>query len=315
MEQQASRPVPLESPPPMSVLDRLAIATLPLIPQPIMRKLSSRYIAGERLEQAIARLEQLRAEDFTGILDLLGEEVEDEAQARQVVVDYRAAADAIHEKELDAYISVKPTHVGLLISTDLAHELYAELAAYLLERGLFLRVEMEDHTTTDATLDLFRRLHAAFDNVGIVLQSRLHRTPVDIDELPEGSVNVRMVKGIYLEPAEIAHVEAEAIRLAYLETTRALFERGAFVGLATHDDGLADRILAICSELGKNGTDYEFQVLLGVREQLWRAWRRSGHPVRVYVPYGPEWRAYSQRRLRKNPQIFRHVMRDVLRLS
>jgi proline dehydrogenase len=299
----------------MSVFDRLALLSLPLIPRPVMRRLASRYIAGERLEDALAKLGALRAQGFAGIVDLLGEDVHDEAQARAVLASYVEVGRAVRDRQLDAYVSVKPTHLGLRLSAELAHELYASLARELRALGLFLRVEMEDHTTTDATLALFAKLRAEFDNVGIVLQSRLFRTPDDIRALPRARVSVRMVKGIYLEPAEIAHVEPEPIRAAYLEEVRALWQRGDFVSLATHDEGLAERAFAIARELKKSSADYELQVLLGVREPLWHAWRDAGHKVRVYVPFGPEWRAYSQRRLRKNPQIFRHVLRDTLGLS
>jgi proline dehydrogenase len=125
---------------------------------------------------------------------------------------------------------------------------------------------------------------------------------------------VRLVKGIYLEPAAIAHVEAEPIRIAFVECARRLFARGARISLATHDEGLADRCLALTRELDVPLDRFEFQVLLGVREELWDKWKRAGHTVRVYVPYGPEWRAYSQRRLRKNPQILRHVIRNAVGL-
>jgi proline dehydrogenase len=299
----------------MSVFDRLAIASLPLIPRPVMRRLASRYIAGERLEDALAKLAELRAQGFGGIVDLLGEDVHDAAQARAVLGSYVEIGRAVRARGLDAYVSVKPTHLGLRLSAQLALELYAELARELRALGLFLRVEMEDHTTTDDTLALFAKLRAEFDNAGIVLQSRLLRTPADARALPAARINVRLVKGIYVEPAEIAHTEPEPIRDAYLETLRVLWQRGDFVQLATHDEGLAERSFALARELGKGTSDYELALLLGVREPLRRAWRDAGHPVRVYVPFGPEWRPYSQRRLRKNPQIFRHVLRDTLGLG
>jgi proline dehydrogenase len=280
-----------------------------------MRRLASRYIAGETLADALAKLGELEGAGFAGIIDLLGEDVPDEAQARAVLATYREIAASVRARKLGAYLSVKPTHLGLRLSADLAAELYGELAAELGRLGMFLRVEMEDHTTTDATLAVFLRLRARFENVGIVLQSRLLRTPADVRALPSVRVNVRMVKGIYLEPAEIAHTSPDPIRDAYLELARALWQRGDFVALATHDEVLAERAFAVLRELKKTRADYELQVLLGVREPLWRTWRDAGHPVRVYVPFGPEWRAYSQRRLRKNPQIFRHVLRDTLGLS
>jgi proline dehydrogenase len=296
----------------MSVLDRAALSLLPLLPRWLMRRLASRYIAGEELADALVKLEELRTQGFASIVDVLGEDVLDERAAHAVVDGYRTAATRIAAQGLDCYVSVKPTHVGLRISEDLCFRLYDELARHCAGLRLDLRVEMEDHTTTDATLRVFGRLRARHEHVGIVLQSRLFRTPRDIEALPAGKLWVRMVKGIYLEPPAIAHVDPEPIRAAYVECSRRLLERGARVSFATHDDDLAQRLVAVTRELGAGTDRYEFQVLLGVREALWHQWRQDGHPVRVYVPYGPEWRAYSTRRLRKNPQIFRHVVRDTL---
>lgn len=296
----------------MANVQDLVLATLPYIPRPLMRRLASRYIAGETLEEALAKLASLAAHGHPGILDILGEHIADEAEARAVAASYAAAADQLAARRLDAYVSVKPTHLALTMNEALCLELYGGLAAHCRARGLRLRVEMEDHPTTDATLRVFEALRARFDNVGIVLQSRLFRTLDDIDRLAPGPLHVRMVKGIYLEPPAIAHTEAEPIRAAYVACTRKLLERGATISFATHDDALADRCVTLIGEFGHPRDGYEFQVLLGVREPLWERWRAAGHSVRVYVPYGPDWRAYSTRRLRKNPQILRHVMRDTL---
>ena len=299
----------------MGAFEQLVLKVLPLVPNPVMRPLAMRYVAGERLEQALAKLRELAFVGHPGIIDILGEDVESADQARRVLDEYRRAADGVREAGLDAYVSVKPTHFGLRLGSDLALGLYRQLAAHCRDLGNFLRVEMEDHTTTDATLGVFEALRAEFDNVGLVLQSRLLRTPADIAALAPGPLSVRMVKGIYLEPAAIAHTEPEPIRDAYFETVRALFERGAYVSLATHDEVLAGRVLALVEELGLDTDRYEFQVLLGVREPLWAQWREAGHPVRVYVPFGPEWRPYSLRRLTRNPQILRHVIRATLGLD
>lgn len=298
----------------MGVLDRIAISTLPYIPHGLMRRLSSRYIAGETLDAALARLTDLREAGFVGALDILGEDVTSEAEARSVAKDYSHAASVLHERGIDAYISIKPTHLGLRLSEDLAFELYAGLLERVRSLGSFCRVEMEDHTTTDATLRLFERLRpVAPEHVGLVLQSRLFRTTDDIAALAPGPLNVRMVKGIYLEPAEIAHTAPDPIRAAFVEQTRALWERGAFCALATHDAAMAEELFAVAEELGIGKDRYELQVLLGVRQPLWQSWRDQGHPVRVYVPFGPNWRAYSTRRLTKNPEIFRHLVRDLVR--
>jgi proline dehydrogenase len=292
------------------LLHTAAVAALPLLPSPLMRILSSRYIAGETLEQALTRIRKLQAQGFRTILDILGEDVTDESAARTVIRHYSEAATTVAKAGLDTYVSIKPTHVGLRLSEELATELYLDLVRHCDTLGIFVRVEMEDHTTVDATLRIFERLRGTFERVGLVLQSRLFRTLADIDALAPGPLNVRMVKGIYLEPAEIAHVDPQPISAAFFECSRKLFERGAYVSLATHDDTLADQLLEYCrtNEIGQDR--YELQVLMGVRERLWQAWKRANEPVRVYVPYGPDWRAYSTRRLKKNPQILQHLMRD-----
>jgi len=228
------------------------------------------------------------------------------------LAEYALCARRQAEAKLDSYVSVKPTHLGLRLSEELAFELYLELAKLCKQECMFLRVEMEDQSTTDATIRIFERLREQMDNVGLVLQARLFRTAADIDALAAGPLSVRMTKGIYLEPAEIAHVHAAPIRQAYIDLTRQLFERGAYVSLATHDEGMGQSLIELIDELGIPKERYEFQVLLGVQQHLWDQWKAAGHPVRVYVPYGPEWRAYSTRRLRKNPQIFGHVLRDTL---
>jgi proline dehydrogenase len=228
---------------------------------------------------------------------------------------YCDAATQLAARKLDAYVSVKPTHVGLSIREDLAFELYSKVAAHCAPLGIFVRVEMEDHPTKDGTLRVFERLRQAHPNVGIVLQSRLFCTKDDIARLAPGPLDVRLVKGIYLEPASIAHTEPEPIRVAYLECLELLCARGATLSLASHDDGLVERCLPILRRHGYGKERYELQTLLGVREEWWERWKAAGHRVRVYVPYGPEWRPYSLRRMRKNPQIVGHVMRQMLRLS
>lgn len=297
----------------MGILHKTIVSTLPLIPRPIMRKLSQRYIAGETLEEALVRLEGLHKEGFGGILDILGEDIEDESEARAVQQQYKAGASALQQRGLNCYVSIKPTHFGLRQSVDLAYELYDDLLKHCASLGQTARVEMEDHGTTDATLELFARLRAKHDNVGIVLQSRLFRNSKDIANLPKKRINVRMVKGIYLEPANIAHTAPEPIRAAYIEQCKALWAAGHFVAIASHDDGMATDLLQHIAKSGVGKDQYEFEVLLGVQEPLWQSWLSQGHPVRVYVPYGPDWRAYSQRRLRKNPQMLKHVTMGVLR--
>ena len=298
----------------MSVITKAVLATLPYVPTPIMRRLASRYIAGERFEDALLRLEGLARRSHPGVLDILGEGITSVEAARAVCASYEAAAERLAKAGLDAYVSVKPTHLALTRDEELCHDLYARLARHCRALGLFLRVEMEDAPTTDGTLRVFERLRKAHDNVGIVLQSRLFRTPADIAALAPGPLDVRMVKGIYLEPEDIAHTEPEPIRAAFADCVDALFARGARVRFATHDEHLAERCIELVRRHQVQRGDYEFQVLLGVREELWELWKGAGHTVRVYVPYGADWRAYSMRRMRKNPKIIGHVIKQAFGL-
>lgn len=295
------------------MLHKLLMGVMPLVPRPLMRLIAGKYIAGETQEEALAELQALAARGYPGIYDILGEGSGSEEHARAAAASYIDGARAIAAAALDSYISIKPTHLGLDTSEDLALELYREIASECGKLGIFLRVEMEDHPTTDATLRIFEALRRDGFTVGIVLQSRLFRTLNDIAQLAAGHLDVRLVKGIYLEPADIAHTGADEIRDAYLACSRLLLERGDVrLRFATHDAPMAQRLIALVKEFNLPVSDYEFQVLLGVQPALWETLKSQGHTVRVYVPFGPEWREYSQRRLGKNPDLLNAVMRDML---
>ena len=295
-----------------SLID-LTVNALSLMPTPIMRHFSKKYIAGETIDQALDCLAAFNAAGHSGIIDILGEDAEGESGARQAQAEYQSCSTKLAASKHNAYVSAKPTHFGLRTSEELCFELYSALAAHCAGLGQFLRVEMEDHTTTDATLRIFKRLLAIHSNVGLVLQSRLFRNEADIKDLletlPEGrTLNIRLVKGIYLEPGEIAHRDYGPIADAFVEQARLLFAGGATVSLATHDEAMAERLFAVMEELGVGEERYEMQVLMGVQAGLWEKWRGEGRPVRVYVPFGPEWKAYSLRRLKKNPRLLRQVV-------
>ncbi len=295
------------------MLHKLLTSAMPLVPRFIMRRLANKYIAGESLDEALAELRRQAAAGHPGIFDILGEGCDSESHARAAAKAYCEGASAIAAAGLDTYISIKPTHMGLDSDEGLALELYSKVAKHCAELGLFMRVEMEDHPTTDATLRIFEELRKSFERIGIVLQSRLFRTPEDIAKLAPGPLDVRLVKGIYLEPASIAHTEYEEIRNAYLAMTRQLMERGNVkLRFATHDSGMGRDLASLVAVHSVPKDMYEFQVLLGVQEPLWKEWQEEGHTVRVYVPFGPEWREYSQRRLSRNPELLKAVMRDML---
>lgn len=293
------------------MLHRLLAACLPFVPTPVMRRLSAKYISGEELNDALDRLEELKGLGYPGVLDLLGEEVADEAAADAACEEYKRAAEGIAARSIDAYVSIKPTHLGLALDPEACLARYRSVAERCEELGLRARVEMEDVRFTDATLSLYESFRASHPSAGIVLQARLFRTPSDIENLSEGDHDIRLVKGVYLEPREIAHTDAQAISDAYMECAEELIKRGGLLSFATHDDVLVERLSALIEQADAPPPN-ELQVLDGVRPSFWEVWRAAGHTVRVYVPYGPDWRAYSIRRMRKNPQMFRAVTRSML---
>ncbi len=290
---------------------------MPLIPKRVMWTVARRYVAGAELSDALARVTALRAEGFGAILDVLGEGVSSEDGARAAADEYKRALAGLGDADRDTPISVKPTHLGLLLDPALCEALLDELCAAAGAGGRRVRFEMEDAPTVSATLEVFERVAARHGNLGCVLQSRLFRTADDVERLIGSTpdLNVRMVKGIYLEPPEIAWTDAEEIRTNFIARVASLLDAGAFVALATHDDEVAERGLELLTErgLGPDSGRYEFQCLMGVRRAFAARLRDAGHPVRVYVPYGRDWHAYSMRRLAKNPEIARHVMRALFR--
>jgi proline dehydrogenase len=220
----------------------------------------------------------------------------------------------IEANGLDANVSVKLTGLGLWVDRELCAENVRALVRAAAARGRFVRIDMEDSATTDATLDLYRQLRGeGHDNVGIVLQAMLRRTLDDVQELLPLRPNVRVCKGIYLEPPELAYQGADTVRFAFVEAVAALLDGGCKTAVATHDDWVIAETLALVAERGLGPERYEYQTLLGVREELADELAREGHTVRVYVPFGRQWYEYSMRRLQENPRIAGQVAGAALR--
>lgn len=306
----------------MGVIDRLMQTVMPRMPRSLVWLVARRYVAGAELGDALRCIEQLRAQGFGTIIDVLGEGGHDRAGAESAAAEYRHALDGLAGVDPDCPISVKPTHLGLLVDRDLCAGLLSDLCDRAAAAGRRVRFEMEDSPTVEATLEVFSALRSRHTNLGCVLQSRLFRTAADVERLlAEGpGLDVRLVKGIYLEPPAIAWTEPADISRSFEMLARTLLEGGARVGLATHDSTLADRCLALARDAGLADAPvaerrYEFQLLMGVRREEADRLLAAGERVRIYVPYGRDWHAYSMRRLQRNPEIARHVMRAFLRLG
>jgi proline dehydrogenase len=300
----------------MGLIGRTISLTLPVVPKPVVRYFSRPYVAGTSMDQALAVVRDLADQGAMSTLDILGEFVSREAEANANTEAYLALIKRIESDGLsDTHVSVKLTALGLLLDAGRCLENMRQIARQVEASGNFVRIDMEDAGCTDETLSIYRRLREEFgnDRVGIVLQSRLRRTLDDAETHASGEANFRLCKGIYLEPESIAHTDDRAIRKNFVEVLDRMFARDSYVGIATHDDWLVERSLELIERHGRTGDQYEFQMLLGVRKALRQKLIAAGHRLRVYVPFGGNWYAYSVRRLRENPQIAGHVLRALVR--
>lgn len=298
----------------MSVIDAVVKYGMPFVPKPIVGRVARRYVAGDTVDDAVRTLREINDEGAMGTVDVLGEEVRDPARAASAVDEYLKLLDRIEAAGLDANISIKPTMLGLKIDQTLCEENLDVIVARATELGTFVRIDMEDHTCTDGTIQLYRRMHASHGNaVGVVLQSYLHRTVADINQLLPLAPNIRICKGIYRESRAIAWKDFDTIRANFVYAMEKLLSAGAYVGIATHDPYLVWAGTRIVDRLGLERDRYEFQMLLGVDPELRRIILANGHRLRVYVPYGRDWYPYSIRRLRENPTVAHHVVQAMFR--
>lgn len=296
----------------MKLLDTLVVKILPLVPSRLVRVVASRYVAGETLEDAVRTVRQLNAEGCMATLDVLGEDVTRISETERTVAEYRRALDAIAEHRLDSNISVKLTALGLKLDARRCREHLGTILEAARVHGNFVRIDMEDSSVTEETIRIYLESRKLTDRVGLVLQAYLRRSREDARRGIAVRANVRVCKGIYLEPPEIAYQGHEEIRDNFAALVDDLLEAGCYTGIATHDEALVTRALATIRRLGISRDGYEFQMLLGVAGDLRRGLVSSGHRLRVYVPYGESWRAYSLRRLKENPAIAGHVLKGLL---
>jgi proline dehydrogenase len=299
---------------PTDLIDRALATALPGIPRPVVRHFASRYMAGERLDDAVATVQELNRRDMTATVDVLGEFIKTAEEAEQTVGEYERLLAAIAEHSLDAHISVKLSAIGLELDPDLARANAARLAREAERIGSFMRIDMEHSELTDETIATYRAMREqGIERVGIVIQSYMRRSLSDIRELAPLTPRVRLVKGIYVEPKSVAYTDPGIVNRNYLELMEQLIACGSHVAVATHDRWLVDEALRIVDRHRLEPDQYEFQMLLGVAEELRDQLVAQGHRMRIYVPYGRAWYGYSVRRLRENPSIAGYVARDVLR--
>lgn len=299
----------------MSYINNLIVTFVQLLPKSIVRVFSGKYIAGDTLQDAVSLTLELNKQGIYTTIDVLGEDISTRDEAIYAKNECSKILDAIKKFNLKSNLSIKPTQMGLMLDSGFCYQQLSDLLDKAVAIDNFVRIDMEDSNTTDKTFALYKRLREKYNNVGVVVQSYLKRTLPDVKSLLPLKTNFRLCKGIYIEPEEIAFKRKDEIRKNYLDSLRFMLQNDMYVGIATHDEYLVNEAYKIIKELNVSVNKFEFQMLLGVREDLRTKINKDGYKVRVYVPFGKDWYAYSIRRLKENPQVAGHIVKNLFGLK
>ena len=288
---------------------------------PVTRPMVRRFISGETLDEALPAIRRLHDAGMGTTVDVLGESVTEEADARAAAARYRMLLDALAADGLDRNVSLKPSQMGLAIDPALARENIAAIVARAVETGAFVRIDMEDHTTTDATLDLWHAVRpvgatepgTSGADVGVVIQAALRRSDADVEAIIGAGGRVRLCKGAYKEPSSVAYADKAEVDAAYERLMLRLLRAGRYPALATHDVRLIQRAVEVATAEGIGRNAFEFQMLYGIRRDLQEQLVGAGWRVRVYVPFGGQWYPYFMRRLAERPANVSFLLRNMWR--
>lgn len=295
----------------MNPFNKVIVGVLPLFPKKLVRIFANRYIAGDKLSEAINVVKMLNSKNILSTMDVLGESIKDKNEAVKSKDESLEVLDGINETGIDSNLSIKLTMLGLNIDFGLCLSLVTEILEKAKSYNNFVRIDMEDSSVTEDTIKIFESVRKKFDNVGLVLQAYMKRSEADVIRLTEQKANFRLCKGIYVEPETVAYKGKQEIRDNYLKLLRLMFEKKAYVGIATHDDYLIDGAKKIISEYELKKDEYEFQMLLGVREKVRDKIVNDNYKMRIYVPFGERWYQYSIRRFKENPNVAGQVIKSI----
>lgn len=288
---------------------------LPFMPKKLIWIFSKRYIAGEKLEDAIRISKELNQQGIKVTIDLLGEYITRLDEAEENKRAYLQIIETVTGARIDGNFSVKPSMFGLLLDTEVCYRNIREIVKKAADKNNFIRIDMEDSTCVDKEIELIRKLKAEFPaHVGLVVQAYLRRTLDDLNRMMDlHSSNIplsyRLCKGIYVEPAEIAYKGYQEVRDHYTEDLDFMLQNGIYAGIATHDKYLVNEAYKLIQKHKVPGNKYEFQMLYGVTPELRKSIVDQGHTMRVYVPFGKHWFGYSTRRLKENPNMVWHIIK------
>jgi len=277
------------------------------------KKLTTRFVAGDNIDETIPYIRQINSENATASFDHLNESVSSADEAEHEVAEYLNILAKIDETKIRSNVSIKLTQFGLGLDPELAYRNARRVVEEAHQRGNFVRVDMEDSSVTQVTIDIFKRLRAEFglNDVGIVLQSYLYRTLADAQELVKLPARIRICKGAYSEPPEVAFPDKKDVDANYVKVMQLLLSSGTYHGIATHDPKMIDATINFATREGIGKEKYEFQMLYGIRRDLQHQLARDGFNVRIYVPYGKHWYPYFMRRLAERPANIWFVLKNL----
>ncbi len=299
----------------MKTLNHAIVNFVKVLPKPVVHVFAKRYIAGEKLEDAVRVTKELNAKGIATTIDVLGEAVTSKRESEEAKKECLAVLDAINQNKLDANLSLKPTQVGLMMDSKFCYDQVSEILERAKSYNNFVRIDMEDSPTTTLTFELHNKLKEKYSNVGVVVQAYLKRTYDDVKRQNDLGTHYRLCKGIYVEPEEIAFKERQQIRDNYLKLLETMLKNGNYVGIATHDDYLVDGAYELIKRLNIPKNKFEFQMLYGVKEDLRDKINADGYKVRIYIPFGEHWYKYSIRRLQENPQVAWYITKSIFSLN
>ncbi len=296
-------------------LNKMIVNVTEVMPKPVVGYFSKRYIAGELLQDGVNVVKNFNSRGIFATMDVLGESIKNKEEAVDAQNNALQVYEAINKNKLLSNVSVKPTQLGLSIDDDFAYEVVGELVKKAKEINNFLRIDMEDSPYTDKTFNLYKRLRKDYDNVGVVVQAKLRRTYDDVAALKDYNTNFRLCKGIYLEPEPIAYQSKQEVRDNYLKILELMLKNNHYVGIATHDDYLVENAYKMIKDMNISKDKFEFQMLLGVKENLREKINNDGYKIRIYVPFGKDWYPYSIRRLKENPNMAGDIVKNFFRMG
>lgn len=299
----------------MNPINKFIVQFVKILPQQVVYIFAKKYVAGPKLEDAIRVVQELNSKGIMATMDVLGESITKKSEAEETKKHCFDMLDVIKKYNLDANVSIKPTSLGLNLDKEFCYNQIEEIVKKAKEYNNFIRIDMEDTPYTDSTFNILKRIREKYDNVGVVVQAYLRRTYDDIVKLNKEGVNYRLCKGIYVEPEHLAYKGRQEVRENFVKILDQMLSDGNYVGIATHDDYLIKESYRLIEDKNLPKDKYEFQMLYGVTEHLRDKINADGHRIRIYVPWGEHWYAYSIRRLQENPQVAWYITKSIFSLK